>query len=258
MPPPSPSVISPPEPLREEPRLTLAEHLEELRRRLGISLAALLIAAWVSFTQVERVIDWLQRPAEGLLPRLAFFSPTEPLIAYVKVAVLAGLLLSMPVILAQLWGFVRTGLTPQERSYGAVFIGWGSVQFLGGAAFAYYVMLPVSLRFLLGIGQRVLEPVISIGRYLSFVTTVVLWCGLVFELPVVLFLLAKVGIVTPEWLRQQRSYAILVLVIIAALVTPTTDPVNLLLMTVPLVALYELSIVITRFAMPQQPHRGHG
>ena len=246
-------VAPPPTPTsREGPRLTLAEHLEELRRRLGISLAAVLIATWLSFTQVERIIDWLQRPADGLLPRLVFFSPTEPLLAYMKVAVLAGLLLAMPIILAQLWGFVQAGLTPRERSYGAVFIGWGSVQFLAGAAFAYYLMLPVSLRFLLGIGERTLEPMISIDRYLSFVTTVVFWSGLVFELPVVLFLLAKVGIVTPEWLRQQRSYAILILVVIAAIVTPTTDPVNLLLLAVPLVLLYELSILITRLAMPQR------
>lgn len=239
------------DPVTDEPRLTLAGHLEELRRRLGVSLAALLIAGGVSLSQVERLIQWLRRPAEDLLPRLAFFSPPEPLLAYVKVAVLAGLLLAMPVILAQLWGFVRTGLTPRERSYGLVFIGWGSLQFLAGAAFAYYAMLPVSLRMLLGIGRRYLEPVISLERYLSFVTTVVLWCGLVFELPVVLFVLARVGIVTPEWLRQQRPHAILILVILSALVTPTTDPVTLLLMAVPLALLYEASIWVTRWACPR-------
>ena len=246
-------LTSPPSRLRDtaqgEPRLTFAAHLEELRRRLGISLAALLVAVGISFTQIERIIRWLAHPVEWLLPRFAYFSPTEPLVAYVNVAGLAGLILAMPVILTQLWAFVRAGLTPRERSSGLVFIGWGSVLFVAGVAFAYYGLLPVSLRFLLGIGKEYLEPVISINRYLSFVTTLALWCGVIFELPVVLWLLAKVGVVTPEWLRQQRPYAILILVIIAAIVTPTTDPVNLLLLAVPMVVLYEISTLITRFAM---------
>lgn len=228
------------------PTLTLAEHLDELRRRLGISLAALLVAALISFSQVERIILWLYRPAEWSLTRLAFFSPTEPLLAYVRVAVLCGLLLAMPVILGQVWGFVRSGLTERERSYGAWFIGWGSLQAVLGAAFAYYALLPVSLRVLLGIGRWYLEPVISLDRYLSFATTLIFWSAAVFELPVVLVVLAKAGIVTSEWLRQQRGYAILVLVILSALVTPTTDPVSLMLMAVPLMGLYELSIWMTR------------
>ena len=247
-----------PEPHPDEPKLTIAGHLEELRRRLGVCLAVVLLAVGISLTQVERIIHWLRRPGEDLLPRLAFFSPTEPLLAYMKVAALAGLILAMPVLLAQVWGFVRSGLTRRERTHGTTFIVWGSLQFLAGAAFAYYVLLPLSLRFLLGIGRHYLEPVLSIDRYLSFVTTLVFWSGLMFELPVVLFLLAWVGIVTPEWLRQQRPYAILALVIISAVVTPTTDPVNLLLMAVPLLLLYELSILITRVAMRKHPQGGKG
>ena len=241
-----PAAILDPEP---PPAFTLAEHLEELRRRLGFSLAALLAASCLSFSQVERIILWLYRPAEVSLPRLAFFSPTEPLVAYMRVAVLAGVLLAMPVILGQVWGFVRSGLTARERYHGAWFIGWGSLQFLAGAAFAYYALLPISLRFLLGIGRWYLEPMISLDRYLSFVTTMMFWSGLVFELPVVLFVLAKAGVVTSEWLRQQRRYAILALVVLSAVVTPTTDPVTLLLMAVPLIGLYELSIWLTRVAV---------
>jgi sec-independent protein translocase protein TatC len=213
-----------------------------------VSLAALLVAVGISLVYVERIIRWLARPVDGVLPQFAFFSPTEPLIAYVKVAGLSGLMLAMPVILAQLWGFLRSGLTWRERSYGIVVVCWGSVSFLAGAAFAYYVVLPVSLRYLLGVGQAYLEPVISIDRYLSFVTTLVLWFGVIFELPVILVALTKVGVVTPAWLRQQRPYAILVLLIMAAVMTPTTDAVNLLLMTTPLVLLYELSILISRLA----------
>ena len=239
------------------PRLTLAEHLEELRRRLAISLAAFIVAVGISLTKAGTIIDWLRRPLGDEVVRFAFFSPTEPLIAYVNVAVLAGLILAMPVILWQLWGFARSGLTQRERSSSAVFVWWGSFQFLAGAAFAYYALLPVSLRVLLGIGTGLFEPMISIDRYLSFVTTLIFWCGIVFELPVLLFILARIGIVTPEWLRQQRSYAILVIVIVAAIVTPTTDPINLMLLAVPIIVLYELSILITSIGLRQRRRPAH-
>src|SRR3989338_3130622 len=136
--------------------MTLAEHLEELRRRLGISLVALVVAVGISATQVDHLLVWLRRPAEGLLPAFAFFSPTEPLIAYLKVACLAGVTLAMPVLLTQVWGFVRSGLTQRERSCGLAFVGWGSALFAAGAAFAYAMLLPMSLRVLLGIGRGTL------------------------------------------------------------------------------------------------------
>ncbi len=148
------------------PRLSVAGHLEELRRRLAICLLALMATIGISLTQVNRIVPWLQRPVHGLISRFAFFSPTEPLVAYVKVAVLAGFLLAMPIILGQLWGFVRLGLTRQERAAGVAFIGWGSALFIAGVAFAYYALLPASLRFLLGIGTAYFEPMISIDAYL--------------------------------------------------------------------------------------------
>ena len=238
--------MSPTAPKDAGPHLTLAGHLEELRRRLGACLAALLVAVGLSVAYVEQLIGWLSHPVKGLIPQFAFFTPAEPLVAYVRIAVLGGIILALPVILWQVWAFIRTGLTPKERSYGLLFVGWGSVQFLAGAAVAYYGLLPASLRVLLGIGKRFLVPVISIDRYLAFVTTLIFWSGVVFELPVVLLVLAKLGIVTAEWLRQSRPYAILILVIVAAVVTPTTDPINLFLLAIPLILLYELSIFITR------------
>lgn len=238
------------DPHETAPTLTFTGHLEELRRRLGISLVALVLTSSLCATQVGRIVGWLQRPVKAWLPTLVFFSPVEPLIAYAKVAVLSGLILAMPVILSQLWAFVRSGLTPRERSLGRVFVWWGSAQFLVGVVAAYRVLLPLSMRVLLGLGQGTLEPVISIDRYLSFVLTLAFWSGVVFELPVVIVLLAKVGIVSPGWLREQRPYAILVLVIVAAVVTPTTDPVSLLIVALPLLLLYELSIFLARFARP--------
>ncbi len=240
----------------QEPPLTWVGHLEELRRRLGISLAWFLIAVGISVTQVERVIGWLERPARHSLTKFAFFTPTEPIVAYTKVVIFSGLILAMPVLLSQGWAFVRPGLTPRERSSGLAFVLWGSAQFLAGVIFAYLVLLPLALGVLLGVGKGTLEPVISIDRYLAFVTTVLFWSGVVFELPVLVFLLAKAGIVTPEWLRQQRPYAILILVTIAAIVTPTTDVVNLLILAVPMVLLYELSIPMARLAGRRVSSRG--
>ena len=229
--------------------LSLAGHLEELRRRLGIALAAVVIGMGVSFAKIQFIVGWLMEPARPHIMRLAFFSPTEPLIAYFKVAALAGLLLAMPVVLWQAWGFVRSGLKRSERALGLGFIAGGSTLFVCGVAFASTVLIPLSLRFLMGLAASSLEPVISLGHYLVFVTTIAFWCGVLFELPVVLTVLARIGIVTPEWLRQQRPYAILAMVILAAVVTPTTDVVSLLLLTLPLIVLYELSILLARFVM---------
>lgn len=249
------TTLSPPPRLDDEPHLTLAGHLDELRRRLALSLAAWLIGVGVSLTQLDRLLGWLQHPAGVFLSGFAYFTPTEPLVAYLKVALLGGTLLAMPVFLAQGWGFIRGGLTWPERRLGRLFIWWGSAQFLLGAAVAYLVLVPAALRMLLSIGQGRLLPMLSIDRYLAFVTTLIFWCGVVFELPVVLALLARVGIVTTEWLRQQRPFAILVLVILAAIVTPTTDPVNLLLLAIPLILLYEFSILITRWMVPRPSPR---
>lgn len=232
-------------------QLTIAEHLEELRKRLGFGLAALLVAIGLSATQAARLIEWLKTPVLPEISRFAVFSPTEPIVAYINVSVLAGLVLAMPVILWQLWSFIRPGLKESERKNGLLFIAWGSFQFALGMAFAFSLLIPASLHFLLGIGRYTFEPVISIQNYLSFVTTLMFWSGIVFELPVVLFILAKLGVVTTQWLIQQRPYAILVMFIVAAVVTPTTDPVNLFLMALPMVFLYEISIFITRWASPK-------
>jgi sec-independent protein translocase protein TatC len=226
----------------EPPRQTLAAHLGELRRRLGISLAAVLMAALLGLAYAEQCIAWLQRPAGERLGRLVFLSPLEPLQAHLSVGFLAGVLAAMPVVLWQAWAFIRPGLTGRERRLGVVFVVWGSLQFLLGAACAYVFLLPAALQFLTGIGAWYLQPAVSVGRYVAFATAMMWWSGIAFELPVLLWVLAQLGVVTAAWLRQQRPYAMLVLVILAALLTPTTDPVNLALLAVPLAGLYELSI----------------
>ncbi len=235
------------------PRLTVVEHLGELRRRLLICVATIIATTIVGFVWAERVIGWLKEPAGVLLPRLAFFSPTEALSAYCKVALTIGIVLAVPMILYQLWAFVRIGLTGRERSYGVMLVGWGSLLFAAGVAAGYYVCLPMFLKFLLRIGWPNLEPVISIDQYLGFVTSVLLMCGLIGELPLVIVLLAKLGIVTPAFLQRQRPWAIIVMLVISAVATPTTDAFTMLVMAVPLIVLYELSIWICRLVVRPQP-----
>ena len=239
-----------------EPRLTVTEHLEELRRRLTVCVLTIVATTVLGFLWADRVIEWLRRPAGDLLPRLAFFSPTEALLAYCKVALITGVALAMPMVLYHIWAFIRDGLTPRERRYGLILVGWGSALFAAGVAFAYALCVPMFLQFLLRIGGPSLEPVISINQYLGFVTGVLLSCGVMFELPLALVVLAKLGIVTPAFLERQRSWALVVILIIAAVVTPTTDAFTMVLMALPLFVLYEASIWICRLTVRPRESSG--
>lgn len=228
--------------------LTLIGHLEELRARLWICVASIFILSVWGFSLAPRLVERLKRPAGDLLPRLAFFNPLEAMLAHVKVALAFGLFVSMPVLLYELWGFIRPGLTARERRIGGAFVGWGTLMFLGGVAFGYWVCLPPTLRFLLAFGAQTLEPVISVSHYLSFVLTLLLACGVVFELPVVLFFLTKLGVVTPQALRHHWKLAFLAIVAGSAILTPTKDIVTLLFLTLPLLLLYGFSILVSTFA----------
>lgn len=229
-------------------RLTLSGHLNELRRRLLVCLVALAAGAGLGLAQASRLIDWLVRPARPHLDHLAFFTPTEPLTASLRVAVTFGFIVSLPVWLAQAWAFVQPGLTARERRLGTAFVVGGSVLFLGGAWGAYAALLPLALRFLLTFGQGMFEPVISIGTYLSFVAGLLVGCGIVCELPLAVYLLTRVGLVTHESLVRWRSPALIGLLVIAAVITPTTDPLTLLVVALPLALLYECSIAVAWLA----------
>ena len=228
--------------------LSIVGHLEELQKRLWVVIVSVAVASIGGFYFADRLIEWLKRPAGETLPKLAFFSPAEAVIAYLKIALSFGIVVSLPIILYELWAFIRPGLTERERRYGLSFVFWGSFLFLSGAGFAYWILLPPSLTFLLSFGSRTLQPVISINHYLSFTSTVILACGVVFEFPLVIFFLTKLRVVTPRLLRKNWKIAFLAMVIIAAIVTPTQDPVNLILMTLPLLLLYEISIFVSYLA----------
>lgn len=231
----------------EDRPMTLIEHLEELRRRLLIAVLAFAAGTVLSFLFVERVLTVLIRP----VGRVIFTAPTEAFFIRLKVAALAGAFLSLPVILWQIWRFVSVGLTPKERRYALSLLPFSLILFVAGGAFAFFAILPVGVRFLLSYQTETLVPMISIGAYTSFATAFVLAFGLVFQLPVVILLLARIGIVTPATLAAGRRYALLAIVVASAVLTPGGDIFSQLLMAVPTYLLYEVSIWIARVVAPR-------
>lgn len=224
--------------------MTLLEHLEELRRRLVWSLLALVGGVLATFAFSPALVRFLAEPIYRFLPpgtKLAFLGVTEPFLLYFKVSLLAGTFLAFPVILLQLWLFISPGLYPHERRWAGPFIFLGWFFFVLGGAFAYYIAFPFAVEFLLDIGKD-FQAVITADRYFSFLLTILLGLGLMFELPILIVLLAAIGLVTPGFLLRHFRWAVLVIFVVAALVTPTADIVNLMLFAVPTIGLYLLGV----------------
>ncbi|HXT19935.1 MAG TPA: twin-arginine translocase subunit TatC [Thermoanaerobaculia bacterium] len=226
------------------PAMSLLEHLEELRNRLMWVIGALGVSFGVCWWKVEAIFDFLAKPAYRYLPKgqkLVILSVTDALMLYIKVALLASLFAAAPVILYHLWKFIRPGLYSRERYYALGFIVSGSLLFLSGGAFAYYVAFPFSVEFLLEMGRN-FTPAITGPSYLSFLMTVILGLALMFELPLVIVFLARVGLVTPRFLLRNFRWAVLVIFAAAAIITPTSDVFNLCLFAVPTLLLYLLGV----------------
>jgi sec-independent protein translocase protein TatC len=224
------------------------EHLGELRKRIMWSLVAVIVGLAIALNFTDRLMKFVRRPFEVAAPgqKLVFLAPTEAFWVYMKVALIAGIVLAMPVVLYQIWAFIAPGLYRHEKRYAAPFVLIGSVFFLLGAAFAQLVVIPFAMRFLVSFPGPDLAPMISIGSYVDFVLKFTLAFGAVFELPVIITLASRMGLVTPQFLTRNRKYAILVNFIIAAVLTPTPDVFNQTLMAGPLIVLYELGIISAR------------
>ncbi len=224
--------------------MSLLEHLEELRRRIFHALAALSVAFTGCWFFREPLVEFLARPIYRLLPegsRLVFLGVTDPFLLYFKVAALAAVFVASPWLFYQLWRFVAPGLYRRERRWALPFVLVATAFFLAGGAFAYLVAFPFAVRFLLEVGAA-FEPMITAERYLRFLLTVVLGLGLMFELPVLVALLARLGVVTPGFLLRNFRWAVVLIFAAAALITPTPDIVNLCLFAVPTIGLYLLGI----------------
>lgn len=226
------------------------DHLDELRSRLIWSLATVAVCAIIGFVLVDQfnVLGLLIEPIEPFLggSKLKYLSPTEPFFITLQLAILVGLVLASPVLIYQVWAFMSPALLPSEKRVIVPALYLGLVLFGAGVAMAYFIALPVTLKFTMGFQTEALEQSIVIGEYMSVVTRVLLAFGLVFELPVVILILSVLGLATPEWLAAKRRHAIVGITVLASVITPG-DIISLtVLMMVPLILLYELSIVLSR------------
>lgn len=228
-------------------RMTLFEHLDELRRRLFIVLIGLVLTTVAGWYLVPAVLSKLLQPALAAGARFIQLSPAEGFWVYFKLAVIIGLALDSPLILHQAMAFVWPALNRLERRYAAMLLPAVIFFFLMGLSFAYFLFLGPMFRFLLGFSIPGVTPAISISSYVSFVINLVVPFGLTFQLPVAVSLLAGLGLLTPRWLASNRKYAILVIFVLAAVLTPP-DPLSQIVMAVPMVGLYELSILMARLA----------
>lgn len=230
----------------EEVRLPLSEHLEEFRTRLVRSLIALGIGTGLCYNWAEGIYKALLRPLLQNLPgtsRLIFTELTEAFLTYFKVALWGGFVLASPVIFYQIWRFVSPGLYRKERTVVLSCAAWSTAGFLGGMAFGYFVAIPQVFSFFLSFGRSVIVPMPSMKESLSLILRLLLIFGVMFELPLVMFLLGRAGILTPLLLRKGRKVAVVGTLLLAAVLTPP-DVVSQLLIAVPLYALFEAGILL--------------
>jgi sec-independent protein translocase protein TatC len=239
----------------DEKKLPLTAHLQELRKRLILSFVAVAGGFALCYTFAEKIFDILAAPLLEMMPTggsLIFTSVAEAFFTYMKVAFISGLILASPFVLYQIWAFVAPGLYRHEKKYVVPFVLAGSFFFAIGILFAYYVALPVGFKFLLGFATDFIKPLPSMKEYLSFSIKFLLAFGLVFEFPVVLVLLARIGVVDAKTLARQRKYAILLIFIFAAILTPP-DIISQLIVALPMIGLYELSILLSKLFGKKSP-----
>lgn len=232
----------------DEKKQPLTSHLQELRKRLVLSFIAVAAGFVLCYAFSQDLFDILSKPLLKVMPSgssLIFTSVAEAFFTYMKVAFIAGFILSSPFVLFQAWAFVTPGLYRHEKRYVIPFVAAGSFFFALGILFAYFVAIPVGFKFLLGYATDFIKPMPSMKEYLSFSIKFLLAFGLVFEFPVVLVLLARIGVVDARMLARHRKYAILLIFIFAAVMTPP-DFISQLLMAIPLMGLYELSIILSK------------
>jgi sec-independent protein translocase protein TatC len=235
------------ESLEDDPsRMTLWEHLEELRKRLIICLVTLLIGFGACWFFRERIFSVVQAPflrfvEEG--DKLSFISLTEPFMVYMKVSALASLIFTSPIIITQLWFFISPGLYKKERVYAIPFIFFSTIFFLSGCLFCYFYVFPFACKYFLSVGSQFKQDV-RVDDYFGLFSKLTLAIGLIFETPILAFFLARLGIINHHFLLNKFKYAILIAFVISAIITPTPDMVTQSFLAVPMIALYCVSILV--------------
>jgi len=239
------------------PTMGFLDHLEELRRRIVYSIMFVAAGFAVCWWKVERIYDFIQRPimnalkANGMAEKLVYLNPTEPFNLYLKTAALAGLFLTSPFVLYQVWSFIAPGLYRKEKKYVVPFMISTIALFTCGGYFGYKIVYPAALNFLIEFGKQ-FQPMITINEYTQLFLSIILGMGLIFEMPILVFFLALMGIVSAGFMWKNFRYSILIIFIIAAIVTPTTDILNMCIFAAPMIALYAVSIGVAWLVHPKQ------
>lgn len=233
----------------QKEKLPFTEHLEELRKRFIICLVAVGIGFAASYAFSEQIFLLLSHPLIKAMPEgssFIFTGVTEAFFTYMKLAFFAGIFVASPVIIYQIWAFVAPGLYDKERGKILPFVFLAIIFFVGGTAFAYYVVFPSAFKFFLTYNTQYVKIMPSIGEYLSFSCLFLLGFGIVFEMPVFIICLARLGIINHAQLSKNRKYVILLIFVVSAILTPSPDVISQVLMAAPLLVLYEISIVVAR------------
>jgi sec-independent protein translocase protein TatC len=235
--------------------MSFLDHLEELRRRIIWSLLYVAAGFCVCWYYAERLYGFAQAPIMQALrnhhldEKLVFLNPTEPFNMYLKVGFVAGLFVASPLVLYQVWAFIAPGLYRHEKRYVLPFMASSVGLFVAGGIFGYKIVFPAALDFLIGYGRQ-FQPMITIGEYTDLFLTILIGLGIIFEMPILVFFLSLMGVVSAGWMWRNLRYSILVIFIIAAIVTPTTDILNMCLFAAPMVLLYVVSIFIAWLVSP--------
>jgi len=229
--------------------MSFLDHIEELRWRIIYSLIGVVVFTIIAWVFIDPLVDIvLLKPARDANASLQNLRPFGQLFLYVQVAIIVGIVASLPNIFYQLWKFIAPALKKRERKYIVWIVFFSTFCFLTGIAFSYFVMLPLAMKFAEQFGSEAIKNEFSIEEYMSIIISVMLAAGVVFELPMVSFFLTKLGILTPKFMRKYRRHAIVIILILAAFLTPGADPVSQVILAVPLVLLYEISIFISKLS----------
>ena len=235
--------------IEPEKEMTFLEHLEELRWRIIYSLIGIVVGTIVSWIFIDFLVDVvLLKPAKDSGAMLQNLRPFGQLFLYMQIAIMVGMIISIPNIFYQFWQFISPALRKKEKRYIFWIVAFSSICFLGGIAFAYFAMLPLTLQFATQFGSESIKNEFAIDEYMSIIISVMLAAGFVFELPMISFFLSKLGILKPSFMRKYRRHSIVIIMILAAFLTPGADPVSQLVLAVPLVVLYEISILISKIS----------
>jgi sec-independent protein translocase protein TatC len=225
--------------------LSLVQHLKEFRDRLMVACIAIAITTAISFVFTTDIIKLLLIPAG--VSKLIALSPTENFTTYFRVALFSGFALAMPVVLYEIYAYIDPALHPNERKFALTVGPFVLLLFASGMLFCYFVLLPNALKFLISFGSEVIDNQLRASEYLSFVTLFIVGMGVVFEMPIVIWALIRIGVIQRSWLTKRRRYVFVAVFAIAAVVTPTPDPFNQTIVAIPMYLLFELGLLLARF-----------